>query len=326
MKFFKKLIISLAFANSFFVQAGIISKIEVNETQLEINKEFTLTLKFADNPNPIACGVVIDWGDGKIERFRVGEGQQIPPPYNINHIYTAPENYKLRIVGEALIRGLRSVPACEVKREGVISVVDPVVVARIAQEKAEVERQRREKQEIDAARLANQRAEAEAARARKRDQLNAVLNNSKSSLDDKLSGACVISFPDAKEYAAMTNNAPMDTCDEFTLQTRIKQEYAIIVVTKYTGNGRYSIINIPSRRMPSDGITTNSVTYSVKGDLMISDLKGCILTDKIEVDFDTLKKTSINMTGNCAAGQKMAHESLKKLGPTIQKLLRPNMQ
>jgi len=110
------------------VIAGSISKIDVSENQIEKDKEFSLTLIFSNSPTPIACGLQIDWGDGKIERLRVGEGQQLAPPYKINHTYSAPNNYKVRISGEFLSRGLRSVPACDVNKEGVLSVVDSVAV------------------------------------------------------------------------------------------------------------------------------------------------------------------------------------------------------
>jgi hypothetical protein len=131
-------------------KAGVVSKLEVNENQLEVNKELILTLKFADSPSAIACGLSIDWGDGKIERFRVGEGQQIPPPYKINHLYSLPNKYKVRINGELLVRGLRSVPACDVKQEGTITVYDPVEMAKRAQEKAEAEKEQRARNEAEA--------------------------------------------------------------------------------------------------------------------------------------------------------------------------------
>ena len=136
------------------VKAGVISKIEIGENKIEIDKEFALTLQFANNSSAIACGLQIDWGDGKVERFRVGEGQQIPPPYKINHTYSSPNTYKLRINGELLIRGLRSLPACEVKREGTLTVVDPV---------AEKERQIKEDAQAQLRKEREEIAKAEAA-------------------------------------------------------------------------------------------------------------------------------------------------------------------
>ena len=132
------------------VQAGVVSKVDASDTQIEKDKEVSLTFKFADSPSAIACGLSIDWGDGKIERFRLGEGQQIPPPYKINHLYSLPNNYKVRINGELLVRGLRSVPACDVKQEGTITVYDPVEVARKAQEKAEAEKEQQARIEAEA--------------------------------------------------------------------------------------------------------------------------------------------------------------------------------
>jgi TPR repeat protein len=131
-------------------QAGVVSKVDASDTQIEKDKEVSLTFKFADSTSPIACGLSIDWGDGKIERFRVGEGQQIPPPYKINHLYSLPNNYKVRINGELLVRGLRSVPACDVKQEGTITVYDPVEAAKRAQEKSEAEKEQLARNEAEA--------------------------------------------------------------------------------------------------------------------------------------------------------------------------------
>lgn len=136
------------------VSAGVVSKIEVSDNKIEKDKEFSIILQFANSSSAIACGLQIDWGDGKVDRFRVGEGQQIPPPYKINYTYSTPGTYKVRINGEILIRGLRSLPACEVKREGNLSVLDPV---------AEKERQIKEEAEAQLRKEREEIARAEAA-------------------------------------------------------------------------------------------------------------------------------------------------------------------
>ena len=132
------------------VKAGVVSKIEISENQIEKDKEIAITLQFANSSSAIACGIQVDWGDGKVERFRVGEGQQVPPPYKLNHAYSTPNTYKIRINGELLIRGLRSLAPCEVKREGTITVVDPIELAKQNELKAAAESERLAKSQAEA--------------------------------------------------------------------------------------------------------------------------------------------------------------------------------
>jgi uncharacterized protein YaiL (DUF2058 family) len=336
------------FVMATYASANTISKITASTQAAEPNKPFSLTFTFAGNPASVGCGLAIDWGDGKVEKFRVGEGQQLSPPYTVEHTYASPGEYKLRISGEAMARGLRSVLGCDVKREGTIAVIDPVEAAkqaeakaaaererlakqeienqRMAAERAEAERERRERQESEARRLATERAESEAKRARQREQVTALINNKNASLGEKLAGACRVMFPDAKEYAVITNNAPMDSCDEVTLQNRIRSEYALIYVMKFVGTDRYEIIEIPSRGMRGKQISARSVRYTTKGDLMISDRNGCMTTERFEVGFDFIKTTGISMAGNCAEGQRMAFNRSKELGPETVRILRPDIK
>jgi len=70
MKLTKNLIVASCFASIFSVNAGVVTRIDVSDKQIEKDKEFSITLQFANNANPVACGLQIDWGDGNIERFR----------------------------------------------------------------------------------------------------------------------------------------------------------------------------------------------------------------------------------------------------------------
>lgn len=179
MKLIKYFVIAIMFLVLLPVKAGVISKIEISENQIEKDKEFSMTLHFAESAIPIACGLQIDWGDGKVERLRVGEGQQLPPPYKISHTYSIPNTYKLRISGEFLSRGLRSVLACEVKREGNLTVIDPVEVAKQNELKAIAESERIAKAQAEAQqrqiRQAQMAAQAEEQRKLKQSEIEIII-------------------------------------------------------------------------------------------------------------------------------------------------------
>ena len=120
---------------SFTVCANTVSKITTSSQTAEPSKPVSLTFTFANSQTAIACGLAIDWGDGKIEKLRVGEGQQLPPPYAVEHTYSSPGEYKIRVNGEAIIRGLRSVFPCDVKRETALTVIDANDAAKLADSK-----------------------------------------------------------------------------------------------------------------------------------------------------------------------------------------------
>lgn len=143
--------------------ANPVAKITTSTEPAEIDKPFVLSFTFADNSKPVACGMKIDWGDGKVERLRFGEGQQVLPPYVIEHSYTSTGQFKIQINGDLISRGLKTVLGCDVKKEGVLTVVDPKEVERLAQEKVALERTRREQAEaqqiVNQARLAKEAEE-----------------------------------------------------------------------------------------------------------------------------------------------------------------------
>lgn len=156
--------VACAACTSFGALANTVSNITPSAQTAEPNKPFSLTFTFAGNQASVGCGLVIDWGDGKIEKFRVGEGQQLLPPYTVEHTYTAPGDYKVKISGELIARGLRTVGPCDVKREGTVAVIDPIEAAKQAEAKAAAERERRERQEAEA-QARKERAEAQRAEA-----------------------------------------------------------------------------------------------------------------------------------------------------------------
>lgn len=165
--------LALSAALAFPALANTVSRITPGTVSPELNKPFSLNFTFAENSSSVSCGLTIDWGDGKVDRLRVGEGQQLMPPYTTEHTYAAAGDYRIRISGETIIRGVRSVLPCNVRQELAVKVADPVEVARLAaikeaqeRERQEQERQRREQEEARkaevAARLAREAAEREA--------------------------------------------------------------------------------------------------------------------------------------------------------------------
>ena len=337
----KQTILALALGSALLapaIHANTVTRVATSAQSAEINKPFSLTFSFAENQGPVGCGLVIDWGDGKTDKLRVGEGQQLQPPYTVEHVYAAPGEYKIRIGGEAIARGLRSVLACDVRREGTVAVIDPVEAARQAEARAvaererrerqeAAERERRERQEADARQRAAERAEAEAARQRQREQMAALVNNRRAPLGDRLAGSCYMMFPDADEFAKMTNNAPFDSCEPLIIQSRIRSEYAMVMIRKFTSNDQISDITIPSRGM-RDGVRTKTISYTTRGDTIITDpaQDGCVITDRLEVGMDTLKINAVSMTGTCNPTRLRAHAENKeaqKRDTKPYKLLRP---
>lgn len=127
--------------------ANNVTKITPSVEQPEVNKAFRLNFAFGGDPGGIACGIAIDWGDGKTERLRFGEGHQVAAPFSIEHTYTSVGQFKLKVEGEAIMRGIRSVPPCAVRQEGTLKVVDPIEEAKLAEARQAEERQKRERQE-----------------------------------------------------------------------------------------------------------------------------------------------------------------------------------
>lgn len=93
---------------------------------LLVNTPIEISLTFGVPPEQVNCGLAINWGDGEIQKLRIGTDQQIKPPFKIQHTYKAPGQYKPSISGETLIRGLRSVSGCEGQFAGTLNIVDAV--------------------------------------------------------------------------------------------------------------------------------------------------------------------------------------------------------
>jgi len=144
--------------------AGTVSKVNIDPIRADINKSVSVKLQFASED--ISCGLKIDWGNGKVERLRVGKDQQLKPPYLIENSYAAPGSFQVVLSGELIPRGLKTVLPCEVSFSGTVQVIDPVAEAKLAEER--VQRERLEQEAKEAEQAEKKRLADEAASRRER--------------------------------------------------------------------------------------------------------------------------------------------------------------
>lgn len=87
-----------------------------------IGTSLEVVVTFNEPDDRIGCGLVVNWGDGEIQKLRVGLEHQLKPPYKIQHTYKTPGQFSPMVTGELMIRGLRTVPGCEGKFSSVVNV------------------------------------------------------------------------------------------------------------------------------------------------------------------------------------------------------------
>jgi hypothetical protein len=265
------------------VSAGIVSKIDVSENQIEKDKEFSITLQFASNTNAIACGLQIDWGDGSIERFRVGEGQQVQPPYKINHTYSSANTFKVRINGELLIRGLRSLPPCEVKREGSISVIDPVEFAKQNELKAAAEKQRQARIQAEAQerqiQQAQMAAQAEEQRKLKQVEIEIALKNASLKTCDQFIEAFKSRYRYSYDWPELKCNFSSDNNAAFVIDAynKSRAQYGASAYSKFYYQPKTeTVLGISGRG--------SQTTYNVKNFIDIAKVADINASGEIEMD------------------------------------------
>ena len=94
-------------------------------TNSQINRPYQISIKFDEAPDKVRCGLNVDWGDGVSQEFRVGSGYDLQHPYRLEHTYTTAGMKKVTVRGVFLIRGLGSVPACNVSATVDVNIEDP---------------------------------------------------------------------------------------------------------------------------------------------------------------------------------------------------------
>ena len=229
---------AFACASLFSLPAGAntVTRVAPSAQTAEPNKPFSLTFSFAENQGPVSCGLSVDWGDGKVERLRVGEGQQLTPPYTLEHTYANSGDYKIRIAGEAIVRGLRSVLPCDVKRETSLSVMDAAEAAKLAEAKAAEEREKRARDEA-AAQARKEQAERAAAAAQAQAQAQANRPAAPRPQSTQAAGGQQKYVPDpSKKYVGVVScEKDPSTPDTYNILKQALRIYASGNTTAFTG-------------------------------------------------------------------------------------------
>ena len=127
MKKLKTITILFSVLLSFSSFANKVESVDYVRTS-EVNQIHLLKLKFTNDPNSINCGLSIDWGDGQIQRVRVGKDLDLKPPFHIDHVYKTSGSKSVIIKGELIFRGLGTVGACEVDAKGDVTIIDPAII------------------------------------------------------------------------------------------------------------------------------------------------------------------------------------------------------
>ncbi|WP_291916709.1 hypothetical protein [Limnohabitans sp.] len=102
---------------------GLLASVSVNSQQLrdarmlatevDVSQEATLLLSLDKTSATVWCGLRVDFGNGRDQNLRVGERGETDLQMQVRYRYPTPGLYTLRVSGAALMRGLRSVVACE---------------------------------------------------------------------------------------------------------------------------------------------------------------------------------------------------------------------
>jgi hypothetical protein len=129
--------------------AGTVSKIEIDPMRADLNKSVSVKLQFASED--VSCGLKIDWGNGKVEKLRVGKDQQLKAPYLIENVYPVAGSFRVVVSGELIARGLKTLLPCDVSFSEILQVTDPVIEARLAEEKFQREKLEKEQREAEIA-------------------------------------------------------------------------------------------------------------------------------------------------------------------------------
>lgn len=104
-----------------FLAAGCIAHVDgqtlinagVSKPAVQLGEEFSLMVEFQAGVTSGWCGIRIDFGNGSVRDFRVGENGAADFPLRVPHRYPSAGAYAIKVTGQALSRGLRSVSACD---------------------------------------------------------------------------------------------------------------------------------------------------------------------------------------------------------------------
>ncbi len=158
----------------FFLQAvanaNNLTNIKFSINEVDLDNEVVLQLTLVEDVNPIYCGLLINWGDGRLTKYRIGADAEIKPPFTIRQKFSSEGVKNISAKGELMIRGLKTLPPCQGVHTTSIKVVD---FARIEKEKSILETARKAEDGIRAAALEAQLAREELDKQRLAEQKQA---------------------------------------------------------------------------------------------------------------------------------------------------------
>ena len=105
-------ILALVLMASTHISAQTLHDISHDTAIFDFKTPYKIQLDFKDQ-NVTGCGIKIDWGDGKTDRYRIGEGQEITSPYQILHQYETVGEKQVVLSGEIIFRGLNTNFPCQ---------------------------------------------------------------------------------------------------------------------------------------------------------------------------------------------------------------------
>ena len=224
--------------------ANKVDKVDLIPKSPDMNAELQVKMIFTVPDDKVSCGIVVDWGDGEKQKLRVGNGQQILPPFSLAHTYSSAGTKNIAIKGESVFRGLSSVGPCDVNVSGAIVVQDPVAKAE-ADKKAQLEKAEADKQalleKVEAdrkAQLVAERKEFLASPAGKKEQ-DAIKKNFAKLIDKPLAYSCTDKSGEVLTISQKNNEITRLTRLSFESPPKANQ----IIETVFTSTDTVSLTN-----------------------------------------------------------------------------------
>lgn len=110
--------------------------------ELVAGEQFNLLVTFSEPQENISCSLNLDWGDGQKQKLKFGKGGDVPPPFEIPHIYQSAGTMKFEAKGTFF-------GGCDAAMSGNL-VVSSLEEKKLREEKL-AQKQREEKAKADAA-------------------------------------------------------------------------------------------------------------------------------------------------------------------------------
>jgi hypothetical protein len=95
--FFSAITVFLLILNPSF--ANTVKAMNFSAKELVAGEQFNLLVTFSEPQENISCSLNVDWGDGQKQKLKFGKGEQVPPPFEIPHIYQSAGTMKFEAKG-----------------------------------------------------------------------------------------------------------------------------------------------------------------------------------------------------------------------------------